>query len=219
MDPDSWGAADLQKKVRDHSGVSITVRRAPQGDLPKSPSPFDKIILSGSRTAANEEAEWIEKLLIFIRQSLDEKKHVLGVCFGHQALVRALGGLQSVRRADQGEFGWSKIDVIQDSPLFQGLGKSFHSFSSHFDEALNAPKGFKIIAQSRVCPIQAIGSIDAPVFGIQFHPEKDLENAKRALGRMKKHPQKKKFLVAPNESDRLFDEKVGRLIFSNFLKL
>src|SRR4051794_34358272 len=108
VERDSWGSPELCRLSRLAAGAWIHVRRAPERDLPASPAGFDRIILSGSKTSALAEAPWIEKLFEFIRSAIDLHIPFLGVCYGQQALARALGGMHSVRKSAEPEFGWSE---------------------------------------------------------------------------------------------------------------
>src|SRR4051812_10159040 len=107
--PESWGATELVRYARSVDGATVHVRRAPHGDLPADPAGFDAIVVSGSKTSANKSEPWVQELLAFIRRSVELQKPFLGVCYGHQMLNRALSGDRCVRRAERGEFGWTKI--------------------------------------------------------------------------------------------------------------
>lgn len=220
IDQSSWGSPELVRFARSFPGVTVYVRRAPEQDLPASPSGFDRVIVSGSKTAATEDAPWIFRLHEFILRSLGEGKPFLGVCYGHQSLIRALSGKQSVRRAACAEFGWTKIQLLkkQSTGFFAGLPQEFYSFSSHFDEVCELPSGVQVLARSELCEIQACQIEGKPVFGIQFHPEKNLEEAQKTLVERKKKgvPQE---LLEPNRGAELYSPQVGETLFRNFLGL
>jgi GMP synthase (glutamine-hydrolysing) len=218
IDPISWGSHELVKYGKLVPGATLHVRRAPHDDLPKSPEGWDRVIVSGSKTSAMEDAPWIERLLEFIRRTVDMKKPYLGVCYGHQSLVRALGGKERVRLADRNEHGWSKIRLLEDSALTQGLKKEFYSYSSHYDEVYSLPQGMRKLASSEDCDIQACQLERLPVFGIQFHPEKTADDAKKSLGEHQKKG-KPEYLLYPNDTDKLYQPEVGETIFGNFFKL
>jgi GMP synthase (glutamine-hydrolysing) len=210
-----WGSENLRRYARAVPGATVVTRRAPQDDLPESPAAFDRIVVSGSKTAANDDAPWIDRLLEFVRRAVDQGKPFLGVCYGHQTLARAFGGSQAVRRGDQGEFGWAKIETLSPQPLFKDLPDSFYSYQAHYDEVHQLPKGFTCFAKSEICPIQAIRLEGKPVFGIQFHPEKNLAEAERNFEEERKSGRGRTLLNA-DASKKLFDPKVGDTIFGNF---
>jgi GMP synthase (glutamine-hydrolysing) len=218
IDRDSWGAGDLRRLARVANGAELTVRRAPERDLPASPRGFDRIILSGSKTSALEDSPWISDLLQFVQTALNENIPFLGVCYGHQTLARVLGGKSTCRRSEIPEVGWTKIEVIGESPLLQGLPKTFHSFSSHFEEVGKMPKDLKLLARSEACGVQACQLGNRPVFGIQFHPEKDILGAENIFAQKKK-TKIPKTLLNSGKSKELYDPQIGERIFKNFLEL
>ncbi|HUP58523.1 MAG TPA: type 1 glutamine amidotransferase [Bdellovibrionota bacterium] len=219
INPDSWGAPDLVKYARLATGATIHVRRAPAEDLPENPRAFDRIILSGSKTSALADAPWITRLLEFVRRSLDEGKPLLGVCYGHQMLARLLAGEDSVGKSQMAEIGWTKIEVTHPSPLFTGLPTQFYSFSSHYEEVKKLPPGCRALARSEACGIQAMQVGDKPVFGIQFHPERDAAQADERFRKAKSERTRPEFVLGEGKSGKLFDPKVGETIFRNFLSL
>jgi len=220
IDKECWGSPDLCRMAqlapqKNSIQNSIFVRRAPQEDLPKSPLGFDRVIVSGSKTSALEDAPWIDQLLDFINKTIELRIPFLGVCYGHQALARALGGKDFVRKSSTPETGWTKIQILEPSTLFKGLPSSFYSFSAHLEEISDLPSGMKRLAFSEGCRIQACQLENFPVFGIQFHPEKNLEGAKRILAQKSKRELP---LLNPHRSEELYNPKIGELLFKNFLE-
>ena len=76
-------------------------------DYPSSLSDIDAILITGSKHSAYENDPWIVKLTEFVKKVLttevaEGKKQikVIGVCFGHQIIGRALG--QVVERNEKG---------------------------------------------------------------------------------------------------------------------
>jgi GMP synthase (glutamine-hydrolysing) len=218
IEPASWGASDLRAQAARTPGANVYVRRAPDADLPRDLSRFDRFVISGSLTSAKAQAPWINQLEAAIRAMLDSGKPVLGVCYGHQMIARVLGGIGAVGKGEAPEFGWSEIERVAPARLFEGLPEKFFSYSSHFEEVTKLPSELKCVARSAACGVQAYEMPGKPVFGIQFHPEKDLEGAERSLIERKKKGIPKQLLRA-GESRRLFDANVGETIFRNFFTL
>jgi GMP synthase (glutamine-hydrolysing) len=221
IDPDSWGAPELCALARLAQGATIHVRRAPQEDLPRDARAFDRIVLSGSKTDANEQAPWISRLDEFIRSAVSARKAVFGICYGHQTIARALGGLESVRRADEGERGWAEVHLTDEgasNPLMSGLPRSFHTFQWHQDEVHRLPRGMKLLARSEICPIQAFQLEGHPVFGVQFHPERSLERAQGSFAKRRAIDPKCKF-INEKRGHELYDASIGETLFRNFLGL
>jgi len=215
-DPGSWGSADLRKFVLTSPDRTAFVRRAPEDDLPRSLAGYDRLILSGSRTSCLEEGPWISHLDDLLREALRESRPILGVCYGHQALNRVLGGRECLTKGAVGEFGWTEIEVTERAPLFEGIPDRFWSFSSHYEEVSSLPRGMRLLARSKDCNVQACRLEDLPVYGIQFHPEKDLVSANCSIEEWKKD-KRKNAILHPTEGPKLYNAKVGEKIFENFL--
>lgn len=118
---------------------------------------------------------------------------LLGICLGQQLLYEAsdegdaqglarLPGrvtrLQASARAPAPHMGWSKLDVVRDSPLLEGVPDGAYVYFVH----------------SYVCPLSAAtlatATYGAPfsaavqsgnAFGCQFHPERSGEAGARIL--------------------------------------
>ncbi len=96
---------------------------------------------------------------------------ILGICYGLQLLVQRLGG--RVESADDREYGRAHLKVEREDELLEGaIGDSDHVvWMSHGDRVLQLPAGFEVIASSGHSPFAAVRSCDAPIWGLQFHPE------------------------------------------------
>ena len=94
---------------------------------------------------------------------------ILGICAGHQFMALHLGG--AAKAAKVPEFGKTRLVVDAENALFEGLPREFEVWESHNDEVAALPKGFELLAHSENCGVQAMRSLDRPLFGLQFHPE------------------------------------------------
>jgi len=93
---------------------------------------------------------------------------VLGICYGLQFMVHALGG--KVRAADKREYGHADIEVQSGSRLFEGLPANLSVWMSHGDEAVDLPAGFRLTAKSTNA-VAAIENPEQKMWAVQFHPE------------------------------------------------
>jgi len=94
---------------------------------------------------------------------------VLGICYGLQFMVYALGG--KVRPAAKREYGHAKVEIQQrDSQLFQGLPKLLAVWMSHGDSAEELPAGFRLTARTPDA-VAAIENAERKMWAVQFHPE------------------------------------------------
>jgi GMP synthase (glutamine-hydrolysing) len=93
---------------------------------------------------------------------------VLGICYGLQWMVAALGG--KVRAASKREYGHAQVELKDGSQLFTGLPRQLSVWMSHGDEAEQLPAGFTQTASSP----NAVAAIENPekrMWAVQFHPE------------------------------------------------
>ncbi|MGD9739882.1 MAG: glutamine-hydrolyzing GMP synthase [Bauldia sp.] len=97
---------------------------------------------------------------------------VLGICYGQQAMVEALGG--RVEEGKHREFGRAFVEVREPSPFFEGVweeGGRHQVWMSHGDRVEALPAGFRTIGVSADAPFAAIGDDARRFYGVQFHPE------------------------------------------------
>jgi GMP synthase (glutamine-hydrolysing) len=93
---------------------------------------------------------------------------VLGICYGLQFMVHALGG--KVRAAKKREYGHATVEIQSGSRLFEGIPAKLSVWMSHGDEAVELPAGFKLIASSPNA-VAAIENPELKMWAVQFHPE------------------------------------------------
>src|SRR4051794_19520629 len=94
---------------------------------------------------------------------------VLGICYGMQAIVLTLGG--RVEGTEVGEFGRSRLTVMEQGRLLAGTPEDQSCWMSHRDTVYVAPPGFTALARSTESPVAAIEDVERGIYGIQFHPE------------------------------------------------
>jgi len=137
-----------------NASVDKIRERAPKG-----------LVLSGGPASVYEEGA-----PAFPTQLLDLGIPVLGICYGMQAMVLALGG--RVEAAETGEFGRTEL-VLRDGGgrLLGGLPEEQSCWMSHGDAVFEAPEGFDALASSPGSPVAACELPDRGLYGIQFHPE------------------------------------------------
>ena len=210
--PECWGAPEIRRYGSLLPQAEILVRRAPAKDLPDDLNYYDGVIISGSITSMAEKKDWITELENKIRPRLEAGSPTLGICFGHQVIARVAGGPQCVGSSLKPEYGWTALKQLKQSSFLSGIPKRFYSYSSHADEVKKLPRQFQVLAESQDCKIQAFASNEAPIFGIQFHPEKQpsdvIDSKKKGASIREKRLMAKRF----------YDPKVAHHIFNNFFR-
>ncbi|TGM62473.1 glutamine-hydrolyzing GMP synthase [Leptospira meyeri] len=95
---------------------------------------------------------------------------ILGICYGHQLLMKALGG--EVVSSNSKEYGPAILEIQNpDSLLSKSLSPKTKVWMSHGDEVVRMPDGFQIVASSDNCRYAFVSNESKKQFGIQFHPE------------------------------------------------
>ncbi|KAK7455013.1 glutamine amidotransferase class-I [Colletotrichum acutatum] len=78
------------------------------------PEDVDAVLITGSRHSAYAHDGWILRLTAFTRRLLDEGRvRVIGVCFGHQIVARALGA-QVARSPGGWELSVTKLKLTEE---------------------------------------------------------------------------------------------------------
>ena len=94
---------------------------------------------------------------------------VLGICYGHQLMARALGG--EVAATGGREYGGTRLEVLEPGTLLRDLEPAETVWMSHGDAVIAAPQGFRVTARTEVTPIAAMEDPERGLYAVQFHPE------------------------------------------------
>lgn len=96
---------------------------------------------------------------------------LLGVCLGHQAIAEAFGGV--VTNAEELMHGKTSRVVHGDSTIFEGVPQTFTATRYHSLAVVDGtvPVELAVTARTEGGVIMALQHRDAPVYGVQFHPE------------------------------------------------
>ncbi|MDY5213040.1 glutamine-hydrolyzing GMP synthase [Intestinibacter sp.] len=94
---------------------------------------------------------------------------ILGICYGSQLMAHMLGG--KVATAPVSEYGKTEVKIDNSSKLFKGVSEKTICWMSHTDYIEKAPNGFKIVANTPVCPVAAMECEEKNLYAVQFHPE------------------------------------------------
>ena len=158
--------ARLRARLADLSGEDVGVSHYEEVDAPRL-ARAGAIVLSGSSEpwATRDESE-LERLGEAVVAS---NRPVLGICAGMQLLARFAGG--TLGPGARPEHGFLPIDVLDGSDLLRDLPARPVVFHDHTDEITSLPDGFRVLAASMDCAVQAIAAPGRGWWGTQFHPE------------------------------------------------
>jgi GMP synthase (glutamine-hydrolysing) len=88
-----------------------------------------------------------------------------------QVLVRAAGGVVATAPTPT-PAGFAAVDVLDDRDLLHGLDRRVDVYEHHTDEVTELPPGFRVLASSAGCQVEAVAATDRGWWGTQFHPER-----------------------------------------------
>ncbi|KAF9465868.1 class I glutamine amidotransferase-like protein [Collybia nuda] len=146
---------------------------------------YDGIVLTGSAASAYENVEWINKLVAFIARIANDLPQIkiIGICFGHQIVGRALGG-ECVPNNGIWEVGPTTVDLTDLGKEFFGV-ETLNVQQMHRDHVPTVPTTFHLLGSTSACFNQGMVRFspgttpgkkdlkDVQVFAIQGHPEFD----------------------------------------------
>ena len=156
----------IARRVRE-AGVYSEIVPFDKAEAALGPVPPKAIILSGGPASVHETGTPQVSSAIF-----DARVPVLGICYGEQAIVAALGG--QVESGNEREFGRADLQIIDETPLFHGIwqeGERAPVWMSHGDRVTKLPPGFRAVGVSTGAPFAAIADDARKIYGVQFHPE------------------------------------------------
>ncbi|EME46923.1 hypothetical protein DOTSEDRAFT_87332 [Dothistroma septosporum NZE10] len=132
---------------------------------------IDAVLLTGSRYDSFDSGTngWIDILVAYVQTLLRETRvRVIGVCFGHQIIGRALGVMPE--RSFRGwEVSVTPVDLSSTGKMLFGA-KPFAIHEMHRDGLPRCPTGVESIGSSPLCLVQGL-YCRKRVFSLQGHPE------------------------------------------------
>lgn len=137
----------------------------------------EAILITGSAFGVYDDVAWISPLKAWTVAAAQHEIPQVGICFGHQLLAEAFGGV--AHKAPQ---GWglgrhtyamtAREPWMSPSQAKSPFGrKDFHLAVSHQDQVLQAPPGARTLAWSDHTPHAALIYDHAPILTFQGHPE------------------------------------------------
>lgn len=174
---DTWASSgDYQQMIARQAGLTEDqvelVDVLGQQPLPDF-SACAGVVITGSHAMVTDNLPWSLAIEAWIRQSRAHNIPILGICYGHQLIAKALGGL--VDYHPQGiEIGTVSVSVnrghSQGDPLFVDLPTQFLAHATHSQSVRKLPQEAVHLAYNDFESNHAF-RIGQVIWGVQFHPE------------------------------------------------
>jgi len=171
-------AAAIGDWANDH-GHSLSVTHCYDGQTPPAVDAIDGLVVLGGPMSVqdNPTHPWLADVKTYVKQAIDAKKKVLGICLGAQLIAEVLGA--EVMRNGQKEIGWFPIHRTEEGrahPLTADLPDMLVAFHWHGD-TFTLPDDATHLFRSEACLNQGF-LYGEHVLALQFHLESTLESVK-----------------------------------------
>ncbi|WP_024876267.1 glutamine-hydrolyzing GMP synthase [Saccharomonospora piscinae] len=152
----------IARRVREAQVYSEVVPHTTPVDELVRRDPAAIILSGGPASVYAEGAPGVDPALF------DTGVPVFGICYGFQAMARALGG--TVEHTGTREFGRTELGV-SGGALHEELPARHPVWMSHGDCVTKAPEGFAVTAGSEGAPVAGFEDTGRGLAGVQYHPE------------------------------------------------
>jgi GMP synthase-like glutamine amidotransferase len=140
-----------------------------QEEFPQDIDEVDAYLITGSHHGVNDGLSWIVALEEFVRVLYQSQKKLIGICFGHQLIAKALGG-KVIKWPRGWGVGMSQNKIDQPKPWMRPLQSKFNLLVSHQDQVIELPKEAEVLASNEFCP-HYMTQIGSHILTVQGHPE------------------------------------------------
>ena len=140
------------------------------------------VVLSGSHAMVTQNLDWSLALEVWVRELILAGTPLLGICYGHQLMAKAMGGVVDYHPRGI-EIGTTNLTCLEESsrdPLFKGLPPSFKAHVFHSQSVIQLPPSAVLLVGNDFEPHHGF-RIGAAAWGVQFHPEADVSVTKRYI--------------------------------------
>jgi len=171
LQPDFGNYASMFEMLFQQVDEALELRfyLAIDGQLPQHIDECDAYVCSGSKWGANDGDPWIHQLEDFIRTLYAEGKGLVGICFGHQLIAKALGG-----EVETSPLGWgvgiAHANVLAEQSWMQPQQGNIALVVCHQDQVCKLPLGTQVLMSNDFCPYSMF-QVDSHFLGLQGHPE------------------------------------------------
>jgi len=193
-------------------GISTQVLDMQNGEELPNLKKCAGIIITGSHAMVTEEHPWSLKIEEFIKELIKFKIPLLGICYGHQLIAKSLGAKVDFHPAGM-ELGTVDISVSNESkkdPIFKHFPTGFAVHTVHAQSALTLPFDAVLLASNKFEKHHAF-RVGTNAWGVQFHPEYDVNIMKAYINEVAKDKSINKGEISLHVKDTLCSNKIIKL--------
>jgi GMP synthase (glutamine-hydrolysing) len=204
---------DNRRNFRRELDADLVEYDVTERELPETVA-FDGCVVTGSRASVYWDEAWIEPTKAWVGDAIDRGMPFLGVCYGHQLLADVLGG--TVEPMDEYEIGYRTVEHTGDSELLAGIDTEFTVFTTHSDTVAELPPGAERIAEN---DYGVHGFRKGEVFGVQFHPEYDMDAAETVTKGKDLPDERIQRVLEGIDADNYAAACEAKQLFDNFVRI
>lgn len=133
---------------------------------------ISSVIITGSHSMVTDNSLWSNEVASWLRNLENKHIPVLGICYGHQLLAKAFGGVVDYHTRGK-EFGTVQIELTgkgEKDPLFSVLPAEFKGHVAHSQSIISLPENSYILAKNSFEGNHGV-RFKENIWGVQFHPE------------------------------------------------
>ncbi|WP_345986038.1 glutamine amidotransferase [Sulfurimonas sp. HSL-1656] len=134
----------------------------------------DGVIVTGSHSMVTDDEAWSRQTAAWLAEAVARGIPMLAICYGHQLLAKALGGVSGYHRSGMeiGTVAVELTDSARDDRLFCELPQRFDAHTIHSQTVVTLPEGAVRLAFNAHDENHAF-RMGPSAWGVQFHPEFD----------------------------------------------
>ena len=148
--------------------LTFTTWNVEAGHFPDNVDAADGFLITGSKSSVYDDKDWIRTLEDFVRECHAARRKVIGICFGHQLVAQALGGV--VAKSPKGWGVGVHCYTVDREGFDLADGEQFCLLASHQDQVMTMPPGATQIASNDHCEFAGM-TLGQHMLTFQGHPE------------------------------------------------
>jgi len=163
---------ELTCRGLDIKAGDVQVVNAFQGERLPAPKACHGVVITGAHCMVTDDLPWSVAIEAWIPSLVQNEVPLLGICYGHQLLGRAMGGHVDFhpRGKEVGTVALNLCQASSNDTLFDKLPQQFMAHATHAQSVLSLPPGAVLLAENAFESHHAF-RLGSCAWGVQFHPE------------------------------------------------